>query len=380
MSGSLALVSQENINFLPSSSKFMLTPQQEKQPMKKKISQGFLPTKVVAATLSSSLLVQACAGISSRDIKPITINGSSTVAPITEKVLTDFQANPPNKVLNDLKIDAQISGTGGGFKKFCAGETDINNASRPISIEEMKACDANKVRFIELPIAFDALTVVVNPQNNWLDTITTGELKTMWEPSATNRIKNWNQVNPAWPDKPLTLHGPGKDSGTYDYFSEAINGQDASRSDYNFSEDDRALVNAVSQDPNALGYFGHANYEQNRDKLKALKIDNGNGGIEPTRENVEKGQYQPLSRPLFIYVNASKAQENPALEAFVEYYLEQVPNLVQAIGYIPLTEEGYHLARIHFQKFKVGTVFDGRPQPNLTIGELLRKQAKFQAQ
>jgi phosphate transport system substrate-binding protein len=333
------------------------------------------PIKVVATTLGTVLLLQACANISSQDLKPITIDGSSTVAPITDKVLADFKANPPQKVLADVKINANISGTGGGFRKFCAGETDINNASRPISVEELKECDANKVRFIELPIAFDALTVVVNPQNNWVDDISTTELRTMWEPAAENKIKRWNQINPAWPDQQITLHGPGKDSGTYDFFNEVINGQSSSRSDYNFSEDDQALVNAISQDPNALGYFGHAYYEQNQDKLKALKVN----GIEATRENVEGSKYQPLSRPLFIYVNAQKAQENPALEKFVEYYLDRVPNLLTQIGYIPLPDEAYHLARVQLQKFEVGTVFEGRPQPNLTIGELLRKQAQFEA-
>jgi phosphate transport system substrate-binding protein len=345
--------------------------------MKETLGKVSRPIQGVVIVLSSSLLLQACAGVSSRDVKPIKIDGSSTVAPITEKVLQDFKANPPNKALTDVKIDNGVSGTGGGFKKFCAGETDINNASRPITAAEMKECDANNVRFIELPIAFDALTVVVNPQNNFTDSITVAELRKIWEPAATGKINQWNQVNPAWPDKPLTLHGPGKDSGTYDYFSEVINGVDASRSDYNFSEDDRALVNAVSQDPNALGYFGHAYYEQNQDKLKALKIDNGAGPVESTRANVENATYQPLSRPLFIYVNAGKAQDNPALEAFVEYYLDNAPKLAESIGYIPLTEEGYHLARVHFQRFKVGTVFDGTPQPNLTISELLRKQAKF---
>lgn len=333
------------------------------------------PTKVVATILGTALLFPACANINPQDLKPIKIDGSSTVAPITNKVLEDFKANTPNKALADVKIDANISGTGGGFRKFCAGETDINNASRPISVEELKECDANKVRFIELPIAFDALTVVVNPQNNWVDDISTTELRTIWEPAAENKIKRWNQINPAWPDQPITLHGPGKDSGTYDFFSEVINGKDASRGDFNFSEDDQALVNAVSQDPNALGYFGHAYYEQNRDKLKALKVN----GIEPTRSNVEDSKYQPLSRPLFIYVNAQKAQENPALEKFVEYYLDRVPNLLDSIGYIPLPDEAYHLARVQLQKFEIGTVFDGRPQPNLTIGELLRKQAQFEA-
>lgn len=337
--------------------------------------------KPLYLAMGLTLLTQACTQVSSQDIKPIKIDGSSTVYPITEKVLENFKANPPRQVLQDLEVDANFSGTGGGFKKFCAGETDINAASRPILKEEIQACDRSQVRYIELPVAYDAITVVVNPQNNWTDSITVAELKKIWESAAGGKIKQWNQIRPAWPDKPLTLHGPGIDSGTFDYFTDAIVGQvGASRKDYNYSEDDAALVNSVSQDPNALGYFGFAYYQKNQDKLKALKIDNGKGAIEPSPKTVESAQYQPLSRPLFIYVNAKKAQENPALEEFVEFYLDKVPQVVADIGYIPLPEEGYHLAKIQFQQFEIGTVFDGKSQTNLTIGELLRKQAQFQAQ
>lgn len=332
--------------------------------------------KTVAVT---ALLLQSCASINPKDIQPIKIDGSSTVEPITQKVLEHYKANPPSRTISNITIEDNFSGTGGGFRKFCNGETDINAASRPILKQEMAACNAKEIRYIELPIAFDALTVAVNRQNTWANDITVAELKKLWEPSAQGKIIKWNQIRSTWPDQPITLHGPGQDSGTFDYFTQVIVGQPgASRKDYNYSEDDQALVNSVEQDLNALGYFGYIYYNQNQNKLKALAIDNGQGAVIPSPETVESVQYQPLARPLFIYVNAKSAQENPALEAFVKYYLDHAPQAVAEVGYIPLPEEGYHLARVTFQQFEVGTVFDGNIQYNLTIGELLRKKAQFE--
>lgn len=330
-----------------------------------------------ALLVGAAFLLQACG--QQAEVKPIKIDGSSTVYPITEAVVKAYKANPLKQNGSNLEVQANFSGTGGGFRKFCEGATDINGASRPISREEMAVCNRAEVRYIELPIAFDAITVVVNPKNNWVESITVEELKQMWQPAAQGKIVKWNQVRSSWTDKPLNLFGPGKDSGTFDYFTEAIIGKGkGSRTDYVFSEDDDALVNGISQDPNALGYFGFIYYERNQDKLKALAIDNGSGPVLPSRKTVENAQYQPLTRPLFIYVNAKKAQENPALEDFVEFYLEKAPDLVVQVGYIPLPAEGYHLAKIHFQRFKVGTVFGGKSEFNLTIGELLRKQAEFE--
>lgn len=304
----------------------------------------------------------------------IRVDGSSTVFPITEAIANEF-----NKTQADaVNVTVEFSGTAGGFEKFCAGKTDINNASRPISTSEMAACREAGIPYIELPVAFDALTVVVNPQNNWASDITVAELKTIWQPASEGKITKWNQVRASWPDKPLNLYGPGKDSGTFDYFSEAIVGQaDASRNDFTDSEDDQVLVKGVSSDPNALGYFGLAYYEDNQDQLKALAVDSGSGAVLPSPEVVQRARYQPLARPLFIYVNADAAQKNPNLREFVEFYLDNAPQVVRSVGYVPLPEESYRHAEIHFHRFKVGTVFDGQAQFNLTLGELLRKQATF---
>lgn len=300
--------------------------------------------------------------------RAVLIDGSSTVYPITEAIADAYnaQANDP------VEADVSFSGTGGGFRKFCAGQTDISNASRPISNEEIAACDANGVRYFELPVAFDALTVVVNPQNTWVNDITVAELKTMWEPSAQGRITTWSQVRPSWPDQPLTLFGPGLDSGTYDYFADVIVGQ-GTRSDFVASEDDDLLVQGIAQTPGALGYFGLAYFEANSGTLRAIPVDNGNGPIAPTAENVVQATYQPLARPLFIYVNYTSAQRNPAVREFVEYYLKTAPEVVQQVGYIPLSEEAYNIALVNFHQGEAGTAFDGQPQPNLTLNEVLRK-------
>ncbi|MEA5509932.1 PstS family phosphate ABC transporter substrate-binding protein [Crocosphaera sp. UHCC 0190] len=334
--------------------------------------------KTWGIVLTSIALFSACASIPDTAIQPIKIDGSSTVYPITEAVLNSYKTQAANQRIKEIKIEGDFSGTGGGFKKFCAGETDVNAASRPISSEEMTACNNKEVRYIELPIAFDAITVVVNPKNTWTESLSVTQLKTMWEPSAQDYIKQWNQIDANYPNRPLTLYGPDKLSGTYDYFTQAIVGKaGASRQDYVDSENDEVLVKGVTQDPNALGYFGYAYYQQHQDKLKAVAIDNGNGAILPSRETVENEQYQPLARPLFLYINAKKAQENPALEVFVEYYLEKAPELVAEVGYIPLPPEAYKLAKIHLERFKVGTVFEGTTNVDLSISDLLRKPAKF---
>ncbi|NEU71797.1 PstS family phosphate ABC transporter substrate-binding protein [Hassallia byssoidea VB512170] len=314
---------------------------------------------------------QKAANVAKTTIK---IDGSSTVYPITQAIAKEYQADSNNQV----QVTVGISGTTGGFEKFCAGVTDISNASRPILKSEMEVCKKNGVGYMEFPIAFDALTIAVNPQNTWAKDITVAELKRIWEPGAEGKITRWNQIQASYPDRPLNLYGAGQKSGTFDYFTEATVGQvRANRNDYTASEDDEVLVDGISKDPNALGYFGYSYYEKHQDKLKALAVDNGKGPVLPSRQTVEKVQYQPLSRPLFIYVNTRSTQNNSAAYQFVKLYIENAPKVVSTVGYVPLPEEVKHLNYVHFYKGKAGTVFDGQTQLNLTIGELLRKEAKF---
>ncbi len=309
--------------------------------------------------------------------RSIQIDGSSTVFPISDAIAKEYTKSKGNSA---VPIDVKFSGTGGGFRKFCAGETDVSNASRPILKEEMEACNRKGVRYIELPIAFDALTIVVNSQNTWAKDITIEELKKAWEPAAQGKITNWKQIRASYPDRPLKLYGAGKESGTFDYFNEVTSGKPKeSRTDYTASEDDNVLVAGVSKDPNALGYFGFSYYEAQPNQLKALAVDygKGKGAVAPSREGVEKATYQPFSRPLFIYVNAVAAQQKPELQEFVLYYVRNARRVSEAVQYIPLPNEGYRLSELYFYRGKVGTVFEGVPQPGLTIAELLRKQAVF---
>lgn len=302
----------------------------------------------------------------------IDLDGSSTVYPISEAIAQEFRQAQPQ-----VGVEAEFSGTGGGFEKFCVGETDINNASRPISTEELADCNQAGVRFIELPIAFDALTIVVNPQNTWAQDLTVAELKKIWEPAAQGKITNWQQIRPSFPNRPLKLYGAGTDSGTYDYFAEVIAGGKGTRTDYTASEDDDELVEGVSSDPNALGYFGLSYYQQNQDRLKALAVDGGSGAIVPSRETIVAAKYQPLSRPLFLYVNLQAAQNNPNLRDFVEFYLKNAERVVNEVGYAALPKEAYDIAKVHLYNGKVGTSYEGKSQPNLTITEVLRKEKSF---
>ena len=307
----------------------------------------------------------------------IQVDGSSTVFPISDAIAKAFKQTQDGKA---AQLDVKFSGTSGGFRKFCAGQTDINDASRPILKEEMEACGKNGVRYIELPVAFDALTIAINPQNTWAKDITIAELKKAWEPAAQGKITNWKQIRESYPDRPLKLYGAGKDSGTFDYFNEVTNGKPKeSRTDYTASEDDNELVAGVSKDPNALGYFGFGYYEDNQDKLRALAVDYGKGAgaIAPSRAAVENTTYRPFARPLFIYVNATSSQQKPELQAFILFYIKNAKKLVESVNFVPFPDEGYRLSELHFYRGKVGTVFEGVPQPDLTIGELLRKQAVF---
>jgi phosphate transport system substrate-binding protein len=304
----------------------------------------------------------------------VKVDGSSTVFPVTEAVAEDFQKAKKGAV----KVTVGISGTGGGFKKFCRGETDISNASRPILKSEMEDCKKAGIEYFELPVAFDALTVVINPKNNFIKTLTVAELKRMWEPGAQGKVTRWNQVNPAWPDAPMKLFGPGADSGTFDYFTEAVVGKSkSSRGDFTASEDDNVLVQGVSRDVNGLGYFGYAYYIENKDKLKAVPIVNEKGQpVEPSMDAVLKGTYSPLARPIFIYVNA-KALGKPEVKEFVEYYMKHGAKLAREVKYVPLPDVAYTTGLDHVQKGKKGTVFGGTAEVGVTIEELLKREAKL---
>jgi len=304
----------------------------------------------------------------------VKIDGSSTVFPVTEAVAEEFQKAKKGAV----KVTVGISGTGGGFKKFCRTETDISGASRPILKKEMEECKAAGVDYFELPVAFDALTVVINPKNNFIKSLTVAELKKMWEPGAQGKVTRWNQVNPAWPDAPMKLFGPGADSGTFDYFTEAVVGKSkSSRGDFTASEDDNVLVQGVSRDVNGLGYFGYAYYVENRDKLKAVPIVNEKGQpVEPSMEAVLKGNYSPLARPIFIYVNA-KSLGKPEVKEFVQYYMTHGSKLAREVKYVPLPDSAYRVAWEHVEKGKKGTVFGGVPEVGITIEELLKREAKL---
>jgi len=300
--------------------------------------------------------------------KIIKIDGSSTVYPITEAVAEEFQKS------TKVKVTVGESGTGGGFKKFCRGETDISDASRPILKKEIDACKEAGIQYIELPVAYDGLTVVVNSKNDWVKNLSVDELKKIW--SSGSSVKKWNQVNPAYPDKPIALFGPGTASGTFDYFTEAINGKaKSSRSDYTPSEDDNVLVQGISSNQNAMGYFGLAYYEENKDKLRAIPIvaKSGAPAILPSVETVKDGSYQPLSRPLFIYVNASAAAFKPEVKAFVNFYLENAPTLVKEVKYVPLPTEDYAAVSAHFKALKAGTGFNGTSEVGIKITDLLSR-------
>jgi len=298
----------------------------------------------------------------------VKIDGSSTVFPITEAVAEEFQ-----KASAGTKVTVGISGTGGGFKKFCRGETDISNASRPISKKEMDACWEAGVQYVEIPVAYDALTVVVSPKNS-LESITVAELKKMWEPAAQGSITKWSQINDKWPAAPLNLFGAGSDSGTFDYFTEAINGKSkASRGDFTASEDDNVLVQGVAKDANAIGYFGYAYYAENKDKLKALKIDGGKGPVGPSDATVEDGTYNPLSRPIFIYVS-KKALKRAEVRQFAEFYLQNAPALVKEVKYVPLPADAYKTGLDRIAKGTTGTAFGGKNVVGLSIREVLARR------
>jgi phosphate transport system substrate-binding protein len=332
-----------------------------------------------APLLCAAALLVGCGGgngASNETAAPsvIQVDGSSTVFPITEAVAEEFQ-----KANNTVRVTVGISGTGGGFQKFCRGETDISDASRPISASEIEACKNAGIEYIELPVAYDGLAVVVNPKNTWVSSMTVAELKKLWAPEAQGKVTRWNQVRAGWPDREIHLFGAGVDSGTYDYFTEATVGKSgASRGDFTSSEDDNVLVQGVSRDELALGFLPLAYVEQNKSALKIVPIDDekketGDGPIMPTAETVRDGTYQPLSRPLFIYVSR-KAADRPEIQRFVESFFSS-EELLREVGYVELTPQIYDLAKKHFAERRVGTAFgSGGSQVGLTLEKLLARE------
>ena len=306
----------------------------------------------------------------------IKIDGSSTVFPVTEAVAEEFQKEKQGGV----RVTVGISGTGGGFKKFVRGEIDVSNASRPILKEELEQARAGGVEFIELPVAFDALTVVVNPQNDWVTSMTVADLKKIWEPDAQGKVTHWNQIRPEWPNEKIALFGAGSDSGTFDYFTEAVVGKaKASRGDYTASEDDNVLVQGIEGNKFALGYIPYAYYAPHSARMKAVGIEweknKTAGPIMPSPENILAGTYNPLSRPLFIYVNR-KSLDKPEVKEFVEFYLKNVGTLAREVKYLPLPDNAYQMASERLRNGQTGTGFGGVPEVGLPVEEILRRPPK----
>ena len=322
----------------------------------------------LAAALALVLVLAGCGGGSTDSVS---VDGSSTVFPLTEAVAEEFmEAN------QGARVNVGVSGTGGGFSKFLRGETAINDASRPISPEEIEKAESNGVEYIELPVAYDGLAVVVHPENDWVDCLTANELQELWTPNSS--IDRWNQLRDDFPDRPIDLYGPGTASGTYDYFTEAIVGESgASRADFTASEDDNVLIQGIKGTETSLGYFGLAYYENNAKELKALAVDpdsvkGGASCTTPSAKTVQKGTYRPLSRPLFIYVNAAKI--TPTVEKFIEFYLNNAGELASDVGYVATPDDAYELVRERFRNRTTGTVFgaEGVNATGTRVEEMLR--------
>ena len=301
----------------------------------------------------------------------VVIDGSSTVFPLSEAITRELGQWAPG-----IEVQLGVSGTGGGFQKFCRGETQLSNASRPIKVEEQALCRRHGVDMVELPIAFDGLSVVVHPENHWARCMTVDELHRLWEPAAEGRITRWDQLREGWPGQAITLYGPGRDSGTLDYFTKSIVGiEGASRGDFVASEDDYLIAQDVASDPTSLGFFGAAYYREYQDVLALVAIDPGSGCVEPTTETIAEGRYRPLSRPMFLYVSVT-ALDQPVVRALLDYYLDHAGRLARQVGYVPLPEQAYALDRRRLATRQPGSLFGGGSQVGLSITELLRLAAE----
>lgn len=304
------------------------------------------------------LALSGCAGCEETDPTGLSgavrVDGSSTVFPLSEAVAEEFMRDHPG-----VRVTVGSSGTGGGFAKFARGETDVPDASRAVEDDEVATLDAAGVAFVELPVAYDGIAIATHPGTDWVDCLTTGELEAIWEPSSS--VDSWADVRPGFPDVPIKLYGPGTDSGTYDYFTAAITGEEgASRTDYTASEDDNVLVQGVAGDEGSLAFFGLAYYRENAERLKLLGVDSGDGCVQPTPETVQTGTYAPLARVEFIYVNAARAGESRALDELIRFYLASAPALAAEVGAVPLSEAGYQAVRQRYENRTTGSAFAGR--------------------
>ena len=303
----------------------------------------------------------------------VSVDGSSTVFPISEAMAEEFMADNSGQV----RVTVGVSGTGGGFKKFCAGETDISNASRPIKQSEIDLCAQAGIEYIELPVAYDGLSVVLHPSNTWATCLTAEELGKLWEPAAEGKIMKWNQVRPDFPDRPIDLFAPGTDSGTYDYFVEAtvegVSGEKGTRGDGTFSEDDNVLVQGVENDENAMGFFGYAYYEENKDRLKVASIKNSAGDcVEPSHDTIADGSYNPLSRPIFIYVSKAAYEEKPAVAAFVNYQIDPAnASYIAETGYIPMPEDIVAKVQTRLTNLTLGSIYEGGSSAGVKLSDKL---------
>ena len=315
----------------------------------------------VAFFCSSALLVACGAGTTD-------IDGSSTVFPISEAMVEDWG----DSIGGSARLVIGISGTGGGFKKFCSGDTDINDASRPIKASEVEKCADEGVEFIELPVAIDGLTVGVNPDNDFVECVTMDELHIMWQPEAEGEIHSWNQVRNEWPEEEMRLYGPGVDSGTFDYFTETVNGESqASRGDFTSSERDNVLVQGIAGDKGSLGYFGYSYFVENQAKLKMVGVDAGDGCVYPNDETINNGTYSPLSRPLFIYVS-KESWAKQDVKDFVSYYVSyERADLLKELGFVPFPDVVHDLVLDRFQRGLTGTIFGGANPQYGTVEEIL---------
>jgi len=336
------------------------------------MSRLFRLSLALVATLVFPVASGAALAQQQASTRPIRISGSSTVYPIVQAGISAFRQTEAGK---DVKISLKETGSSAGFRDLCSGRVEISNASRPINTKELKACAAKGIRFIEVPLAFDALSVVVHQDNNWAKAVSTQQLSLLWNRNAQGRINRWNQVNPAWPARPIKLCGPGSDSGTFDYFNKAINGdENNSRRDYTASEDDNVVVNCVARNPQALGYLGYGWFRSNSGRLKAMAVVNPKGKpVLPSVQSVLQGQYQPLSRPLFIYVNDQALLDSAEARNFTAFLIRNAPSLVAKANYITLPESTIRLVETKLYRHVLGTSFGGDLPVGLTIGDALQR-------